>query len=1001
MGRGLTYADAVRVLGGSDRTVSALDRVTGGLLLAASAAGAGFALGLFDPAAHLARLSGGLITGIRERLTGLGRFDRAERLAAAHAIMVMAAFFEQLPAGPLPFDVRELELTRPDQLRLATGEDEPGASIADLGRALLRREIPCPAPQRPYEVTLEAIDDFYGGLAASIGRYVEGLAVWDRLNDTQRGITRKVLAGHRLTAVRRYEQLFRQLAVEVPEVAFWANAVDHQATRAQIRRLSHSLAGLSHALEEMAVGRAPDDRRAALARSHRAALGRPILAPDEAPAGVHVPSLEQLYVNPSFRVAHGVVAEALASDSFWRREPVREDLQSFLVGFLTAPGATDAPLLVLGQPGSGKSALSRVLAARLPATDFLAVAVSLREVPADTDLQTQIEYSVRSATGETLTWPELARSAGDAMPVVILDGFDELVQATGVTQSDYLEKVAAFQRREADQGRPTVVIVTSRTTVADRARSVDGMVAIRLEPFDDGQIEQWLRTWNGLNQDSLAARGLRTLPPGEVLAHRTLAAQPLLLMMLALHDADGNGLQRRTGTLAEFELYERLLAGYAVREVRKHGGTMPDDEFDRAVEHELIRLSVVAIAMFNRSRQWVTQAELDADLPALLGPDGPVAPAGMRVPLTAGQVAVSRFYFVHQSQAVRDGTTLRTYEFLHATFGEYLVARLVIRELQALADSARLNAARSRATVPDDDFLFALLSFAALTSRGSVVRFLRDGLADMTSAPLKQQLLGLFHRSLLARRSQAYEGYRPADLAVTGRHAAWSANLVLLAVLVGGEVTGDELFPDSTEKVGAWRRVCLLWRGQLSSEGWNGLVHGLDVVRDWDGDRRAIRVRACDDPTAPQLDLHWSYAGAGLSAAREKGLAKLRYYGFADLRRHSQFLCDRVDDTVMHLAEPFGDDPDGWVGTVHILPGGIMITAARALTEILLSDDDGLLEAYERALAVEASGTGQERFRAALARLLHADRERLPDNFAAHAMEWLAHPFGRHLPPKS
>ena len=61
MGRGLTYADAVRVLGGSDRTVSALDRVTGGLLLAASAAGAGFALGLFDPAAHLARLSGALL----------------------------------------------------------------------------------------------------------------------------------------------------------------------------------------------------------------------------------------------------------------------------------------------------------------------------------------------------------------------------------------------------------------------------------------------------------------------------------------------------------------------------------------------------------------------------------------------------------------------------------------------------------------------------------------------------------------------------------------------------------------------------------------------------------------------------------------------------------------------------------------------------------------------------------------------------------------------------
>jgi hypothetical protein len=95
-----------------------------------------------------------------------------------------------------------------------------------------------------------------------------------------------------------------------------------------------------------------------------------------------------------------------------------------------------------------------------------------------------------------VTWPELARSADGALPVLILDGFDELVQATGITQSDYLEKVAAFQRREAEQQRPTAVIVTRRTTVADRARSVSGMLAI----------------WNEVNTDLLAGRDLKPLP---------------------------------------------------------------------------------------------------------------------------------------------------------------------------------------------------------------------------------------------------------------------------------------------------------------------------------------------------------------------------------------------------------------------------------------------------------------------------------------------------------
>jgi len=54
--------------------------------------------------------------------------------------------------------------------------------------------------------------------------------------------------------------------------------------------------------------------------------------------------------------------------------------------------------------------------------------------------------------------------------VVLLDGFDELLQATGVSQSDYLLKLARFQQREADQGRPVIVLVTSRTAVADRVR---------------------------------------------------------------------------------------------------------------------------------------------------------------------------------------------------------------------------------------------------------------------------------------------------------------------------------------------------------------------------------------------------------------------------------------------------------------------------------------------------------------------------------------------------
>ena len=287
-----------------------------------------------------------------------------------------------------------------------------------------------PAPHVPYGTTIESMRGFYQGLSAELLRFVSGLAAWEQLDETsqERGAVRlsAELPGR---AVARYEELFRQLAAEFPEVAFWANLVDHQATREEVRRLGTGMAGLEQMLAAIAAGRVPDDRRLGLSRAYRAALRRPVLTTGDVPQGLCLPSLEEVYVNPDFRVAATGRTERFAEESWWDGQPVRDDLEGFLLGYLTAPQAIQAPLLLLGQPGSGKSALTQVLAARLPPGEFLVVRVELRETAADADLQAQIEHAIRSATGETLAWPDLARSAEDALLVVLVDGFDELLQA--------------------------------------------------------------------------------------------------------------------------------------------------------------------------------------------------------------------------------------------------------------------------------------------------------------------------------------------------------------------------------------------------------------------------------------------------------------------------------------------------------------------------------------------------------------------------------------------
>jgi hypothetical protein len=1002
---GLSYADAVVVMGGREsRTVAALDRMTGGLLLAASAVGGGFALSLFEAKGELARLSNELVRGLGQRLRGLDRFTRSERLAAAHSVVVLTAFFDVLADADLPLGVRALEITKAEQAALAGGGPPGSSRLGALAAGLLRADVPMPAPQRPYEATIEAMRDFYRSLSSELSRFVSGLAVWDSLDETHQQSFAATLAGQLPDrAIARYEERFRELAAEFPEVAFWANMVDHQATREEVRQLGTGMANLERMLASIAAGRIPDDRRLGLSRAYRSALQRPVLTTGDAPQGLRLPLLGDAYVNPDFRVVGAAgLAERFTEESWWDEQPVRDDLDGFLFGHLTAPQAVDAPLLVLGQPGSGKSVLTQVLAARLPPGEFLVVRVALRETGADVDVQAQIEDAVRSATGESLAWPDLVRSAPDALPVVLLDGFDELLQATGTSQTDYLRKVAAFQEREADQSRHVAVLVTSRTAVADRARPVPGMVVLRLEPFREAQISQWLCVWNAANTTALEARDLRPLMPQIVLEHADLAAQPLLLLMLALYDADGNPLQRAGAALDEAELYERLLVSFAEREIRKSNTDLSDKQFHGAVEQELLRLSVVAFAMFSRGRQWVSDAELDADLPALLDVSVThAAPVGLRAPLTAAQVAIGRFFFVYEAQATRDNTLLHTYEFLHATFGEYLVARLVIRELSDLADVAQFAAGRIRPELIDDAFLHALLSYMPMTMRGTIMSFVTEmfqALAEPRRQQLRTVLLRLFAEVFSPRHDARYNDYTPQTLPVPTRYAVYSANLATLAVLADGEVVGRSLFPMARDPVGEWRRLALLWRSQLPREGWAGLIGAISLDRIWENDQREVVLSSGrrKGQQSRSADPHWS-CNRGPSHEYRQVRRPFGWMIVNDvwLRDQAWFLCDDSDDTLVHALEPFAGDFNAVISGFHSYwpDQGHAVSAANALIRLWLASSsdcalDELIGAYDTCLeiAIRAKfspneNRTRERFRVLVLRKIATDK-RLP-------AEWL------------
>ncbi|WP_433361129.1 NACHT domain-containing protein [Actinoplanes sp. CA-142083] len=839
--RQLSYADAARLLGSADEPViRLLGAVTGAAATAVTLGSLG-GNDLFALRGELIKWGNDAVSHLRERVTGVRRFDRTQRLVAAHAIVVVTAFYEALDV-----DLTAARLTAGEQVAIATSTTAMNR-YADWVGILVDTPLPIPAPHRPFEATVRDLEQFFENAAAAVRDFLGGLSAFEG-----RDAPVVVASEVRRTATDRYTQAYRRLITQAPEFGVWAGMVDAQATRTLLRETAADLSVQLAGLRAVSPAAALDAVVAGLGKRYRAGLETRILGSTQAPAHVVLPSLGDSYVNPRGRTSVAGPRDLPATEAWWQRSSVVDDVQGFLLAHLTGPEAVMSPLVVLGQPGSGKSAMTRVLAARLPAAEFLVIRVELRNVPADSSIQTQIEESLLQMLGERVSWPDLARRAGAALPVVILDGFDELLQATGMNRADYLELIKQFQQREEELDRPVAVLVTSRTVVADRARFPDGTVVLRLEPFDEPRVRAWVGIWNAHNAASLTGRDLHPLSAETVLSHGELAGQPLLLLLLALYDAGANALRSADRNLGRVDLYERLFADFIEREVVKQHGNRTDDRRRDEVDAEWRRLSAVALASLNRGGDVILEAELNEDLPHLLW-EADLRPAleeSADRALSVSQMMVGRFFFVHESRAARDtGGPERSFEFLHATFGDFLAARQIVASLVDVAEE-RLHQ-RRRQGVADPGPLYAITSFVTIARRAPLWEFCRGLLGKLGADKrriCRELALDLLPEAGYAHPTWTRGDYEPRRTPLATRHAAFSANLVCFVVLLSDKpVDAAELVGEPV--VDNWRRQALLWQCQLDGEDAKRMWQTLRVAWRLDTDPTRLEVRA-EDGTA-------------------------------------------------------------------------------------------------------------------------------------------------------
>jgi hypothetical protein len=278
----LTYEDAVRILGGGEqKLLKYLDRASMVALIAIG----GF--NLFDMREQIVRFGGELITKLSERLRGIDRLTRAERLAAAHHVIVITAFFDALGeiidnVGP----VSPRRITAADELAIASAEHVHAGwrSVVDGLTAAVPEQR---SPLDSRETAREKVMFIYIDLIASVYTYIK-IALWDGFNETQRDRFGELLDGISDSAIEKYDELFRRLVADCPEFAVWVGFAEHQATRDEVRA---GLATLESLLYRIASGALPDSRRAALSRAYQAALRKPITVGGVLSTGLQIPTL--------------------------------------------------------------------------------------------------------------------------------------------------------------------------------------------------------------------------------------------------------------------------------------------------------------------------------------------------------------------------------------------------------------------------------------------------------------------------------------------------------------------------------------------------------------------------------------------------------------------------------------------------------------------------------------------------------------------------------------
>jgi hypothetical protein len=416
-----------------------------------------------------------------------------------------------------------------------------------------------------------------------------------------------------------------------------------------------------------------------------------------------------------------------------------EDSITYLSMWIKERERVDQIKIVAGGPGIGKTSTLRALAAHLAKGSFaMPIIVPLKDMEASGPLRDRIEKFLQRTEKLFAGWSlfdKIQLLTSTSPLVLIFDGLDEI--AAPGQASEEATREFAFEVRQLltdvnpRTGKPiALAIIAGRTSAAEHALQV-----LKLRPNCNVELLPYALTkeeearygigWNSSIADQRPAwweKWHRLVPDTpahfpDVLAHESLfdvSREPLLLYFLALARAWEKGDPK--ADLNRGAIYERILRLFHHRECIK-GRPGFATAFSNYDDYEVILQSLALSA-------WYTGTSRVGDIKTsekLLGIWNPDLLDKFNAVIGGRNKAFGASLTFH----LRAKEASSTFEFLHKTFCEFLVARRLAYHTKELCDDYFLEGRRKQ-TNREDALIEWLTAWGVRALDEYVFRFVRE-----------------------------------------------------------------------------------------------------------------------------------------------------------------------------------------------------------------------------------------------------------------------------------